>query len=64
MGGIDRAVVKSIIADILFFCASYISLIVHKDLFLYHIFGLAFLISGVYGVICIVKNVRFIFSGR
>ncbi|MBX4212005.1 hypothetical protein KW787_00930 [Candidatus Pacearchaeota archaeon] len=59
---IQRGVLKSILTDIIFFFAAYISLVIHRDIVLYYLFGLAFLISGVYGVICIVNNVRFIFA--
>jgi len=62
MKEIDKKIIKDVLAAFVFLCASYISARFYKDDILFFIFGIAFLLAGLFGVICISKRISFIFG--
>lgn len=53
---------NNILSLLVYFAGTYISLNVFPSELLYNILGVSFLISGVYGIIAIYKNSRYIFG--
>ena len=51
-----------IISIVVFFLAAYFALNFFEDHIFFHIFGIAFIIAGAYGIISMFKTEKFIFN--
>jgi len=50
-----------IMAILLYFLAAFIALNKFGDFVAFHILGIAFIIAGVYGIVCLHKKHKFVF---
>ena len=57
----EQSKINNILVILVYFAANFVLMNVWSDSIVSNILGIAFIISGIYGIICMNRNIKFVF---